>query len=372
MKPLLARLLTTLLLFIEALVCLAIDHDSDDTKNVQGVVVDSETGEPLPFAHVYAGDIRTVTNIDGEFTLTVPNKENTPIEVSFMGYETANIDETKEDLVVKLKPSSIQLEAVTVKTGESIMWDVFNNLQLNYEFRQKAMNCYYKETLEDSAGYYYLAEGVLEVFQPNDVSPDKTKISPVKVRKQEFKTMNNDITMIRGHASDMLQSLERREKSFIHQDNFKHYEYTFEGLSSYKGSEVFIVKFEPTNKKAKSRGILYVDAASHAVIKAEYFPLLNSYTLWDEVSWVEEFSSKQGIYTLDRVMYKGNWSNFEQKLEYTAMLVVTESEVVSVPPALGLLLDDRDVFAEATTDFSEAFWEDYNFIKLSSNEKSTF
>lgn len=71
-------------------------------------------------------------------------------------------------------------------------------------------------------------------------------------------------------------------------------------------------------------------------------------------------------------MYKGSWTHFHQEMEYAAMLVVTESEVIKVPPALGLLLDDRDVFAEAATDFSEAFWEEHNFIKLSSSEKNTF
>lgn len=54
------------------------------------------------------------------------------------------------------------------------------------------------------------------------------------------------------------------------------------------------------------------------------------------------------------------------------MLVVTQSEVVTAPPALGLLLEGKGVFAEAASDFSEAFWGDHNFIKLISSEKSTF
>lgn len=297
MIPQFARLHITFLLIFSALLCFAI-NDPDDKKNVQGIVVDGETGEPLPFAHVYAGGIRTVTNIDGEFTITLPKEDHVTIEVSFIGYETSTIVQAEEKLTVKLQPSSIQLEAVTVRTGESIVWEVFKNLKLNYEFRQKSMTCYYKETLEDTAGFYYLAEGILDVFQPNDVSLDKTEISPIKVRKQAFKEMNSDITMIRGHASDMLRSLERREKSFIHQDNFKHYEYSFEGLSSYNGSEVFIVKFEPIDKRGKSRGMLYIDSESHAVIKAEYFPLLNSYTLWDEVSWIERvFTETRHLHT---------------------------------------------------------------------------
>lgn len=135
------------------------------------------------------------------FTITIPRKEYNPIEVSFIGYETTNITEAKEELVIKLQPSAVQLEAETVRTGESIIMNVFNNLKLNCEFRQKALTCYHKETVEDSAGFYYLAEGILEVFQPNDVSLEKTEISPVKVRKQEFKSMNSDMTMIRGYAS---------------------------------------------------------------------------------------------------------------------------------------------------------------------------
>ncbi len=346
---------------------------NNNPDKIQGVVLDKETQEPLPFAHVVIGDIRTVTNVDGEFAITIPEATGQELAVSFIGYKTYKcpVDLADKRFQISLEPSLTQLQAVEVTTGESILEKVFNTLRLNYELDQQHMVCYYKESLAETSGLYYLAEGILDVFQPSDVSSEDIEISPIKTRKQEFMPIDEELVLVHGHASDMLESIVRREKSFVQEDNFRHYDYQYEGISEYNGEEVLIISFEPNSKKANTRGFLYVDGESYAVIKAEYFPLVEGHPFWDEVSWTEEFSKTGVMWNLNRVTYSGKWTLDEVQYMYESMLVVNESQVVDVPPALGLLLGEKDVFFDAASDFSEDFWEEHNYIKLSKEEKST-
>jgi hypothetical protein len=105
-------------------------------NRVEGIVIDGETGETLPSAHVviestYRG---TITNADGHFSLKV---HQWPVTLSFrfIGYETREITLNKapsEPLRVVLQPRYVEMDEVVV-TGEdpavSIMRKVIEKKQ---------------------------------------------------------------------------------------------------------------------------------------------------------------------------------------------------------------------------------------------------
>ncbi|MBK5721825.1 SusC/RagA family TonB-linked outer membrane protein [Dysgonomonas sp. Marseille-P4677] len=81
---------------------------------IQGVVVD-ENGETLPGATVTVQGTNaggTMTGENGQFSLIVDNQDINLI-VSYIGYET-QIVELRSSALIKLKPSSLQLEDVVV------------------------------------------------------------------------------------------------------------------------------------------------------------------------------------------------------------------------------------------------------------------
>ncbi|MEM9327576.1 MAG: carboxypeptidase-like regulatory domain-containing protein [Bacteroidota bacterium] len=342
--------------------------------SVRGKVVDKDSQESLPFAHVQIGEIRTVTNLDGDFNILIKSNEASEIHVSFIGYIAykAPLDPNETELRIELSPTVTELEAVVVKTGRSIVEDVIRNLPTNYILENQFMTCYYKESIKQQEKFSYLAEGILDVFQPSEVSNEKTLISPVRTRKQESEAAKDNMVLVYGHASDMLQSLVRREKSFISSDMLDHYEYEYMGASTYDGRNVFIVDFEPKTRKGSSRGKMYIDETSYAIIKAEYSPLLRTNTLWDEVHWVEEFDADiDGIWDLNRVTYAGTWYQDDLLYTYNSLLVVNESEIVTEVPHFDIVLGDRDVFYDAAGDFSDEFWTGHNYIKLNKSELSS-
>lgn len=85
----------------------------DDGKTVGGTVLD-ENGEPVIGAtvSVKGTNLVTVTDIDGRFELKVPN--SSILSVSYLGYTTAEVPATGENLTISLKPDERQLAEVVV------------------------------------------------------------------------------------------------------------------------------------------------------------------------------------------------------------------------------------------------------------------
>lgn len=85
----------------------------DDGKTVGGTVLD-ENGEPVIGATVTVKgtNLVTVTDIDGHFELKVPN--GSILSVSYLGYTTAEVPATGENLTISLKPDERQLAEVVV------------------------------------------------------------------------------------------------------------------------------------------------------------------------------------------------------------------------------------------------------------------
>lgn len=338
------------------------------STTVTGIVKDSETQEPIPFAHIVLGDIISLSNIDGEFVIAAhADLEKTNLQVSVMGYELGEkqIESTEDFHTIYLKPSTVVLEEVTIMSGHVLMKDVFNRFHLNYEVSRQHMIGYYKEDLHGADSIYYIAEGIVDIYIPPNIEYNQTLVSPIKTRKKVFKPIEDQITFLKGNASDMAKSSIWRKDSFLNGKNRKNYDFIYSGMDKIGDRDVFIVEFEPINSKGDTSGKIFIEEKSLAVVKLEYRPHIKRTTLWNEVTWTEEFYEKNGIYELFRVSYNGSWEDNIREYVYTALLVVNETTPASVIPQGKELLSENDsFFHEAADDFSEEFWEGYNHMKL--------
>ncbi len=94
-------------------------------RHLGGVVVDSETGETLPFSNVFvrATLIGVQTDFDGHFSLMVPARYDT-LRFSAMGYDEqfrviSQIKGGRDSLVIKMRPDNISIEEITVKPDDA-------------------------------------------------------------------------------------------------------------------------------------------------------------------------------------------------------------------------------------------------------------
>lgn len=340
---------------------------TNDPASIKGVIKDKETNEPIPFAHVVVGDIINVSNIDGEFVISAKDiTDADELKISYMGYDAYHeeLHEIKDFYTIYLEPSTIQLDEVVVMTGRSLMETVFDRFHLNYEMDRQHMIGYYKESMSDWNSLYYLAEGIMDIYVPSNV--DKLKealVRPIRTRKKVFRDVDIINEVLGGNASDMAQSSIWRKGSFLHPKNRDNYDYQYAGYTNMGDHEVFIVEFEPINKKGNTHGKIYVDYESHAILKIEYFPILKDWAFWESVSWTEEYEKRNGIYELFSVSFDGISTHNE--FNYHALLVVNECfSIDEIPNEYRLLSSQHSFFEEAAEDFSDSFWNGFNFMKL--------
>lgn len=95
---------------------------------IKGTVVDAETTQPVPFAHVFIANttIGAVTDENGRFDFRDTHEGPGQLIVSFLGYETFSLQLSAArkpgSLQIRLKPSQAALETVTVAATEDKEW----------------------------------------------------------------------------------------------------------------------------------------------------------------------------------------------------------------------------------------------------------
>lgn len=344
---------------------------TDPNFTVKGIVKDKVTNEPIPFAHVVVGDIVNVSNIDGEFIISSKSLEDqdTRLMVSYIGYNEFQkpIEEMGAYQTIYLEPSVTSLEEVTVMTGPSVMQEVFDRFHINYPMERQHMVGYYRESMKNWQETYYVAEGIMDIYAPNDL--DKVKqplVKPLRTRKKVFKELSLDEDILEGNASDMAHSSIWRKESFLSSKNRNNYDFFYAGVTTMGQHEVYIVEFEPNNAKGNTKGKLYIEEESYAIIKIAYHPILDDWKFWESVSWTEEYEQRGGHFEMVSVTFQGNSTN--HTYQYDAHLVINESEPINyLPNKYGLLDQSDSFFEEAEDNFSDDFWTGFNFMKLDSN-----
>jgi len=346
----------------------------EKSLSVKGIVIDKETNEPIPFAHVMIGNVVNVSNIEGEFIISSTNLSHTEanLKVSYMGYNDYEkpISDLSTYHQIFLEPSLTLLDEVVVKTGSSIMEEVFDRFHLNYEMGSQHMIGYYMESMSNHEGPNYIAEGIMDIYTPSNM--DKYSyplVQPLRTRKKVFKEVDAIDDVLGGNASDMAHSSIWRQGSFLAPNNRKNYDFYYGGTISLSSNNVFIIEFEPKNAKGDTRGKLYVDEENLAIIRIEYTPILDDWTFWESVSWIEEYELRNGLFEMVSVSFEGTSTNHE--FDYQALLVINESRTIDQLPSDISLLDHYDsFFYEAKEDFSDTFWVGFNFMKLDNSIKN--
>lgn len=109
---------------------------------VHGHVIDSETGQELPFVAIYLGPDRgALTNLDGDFTLEAQKGET--LQFSYIGYEKLQLLAEDCPAVVKMKPLAAVLREVTIMSGTDLLELVAQRLNKEFGRSRKKQNTFF-------------------------------------------------------------------------------------------------------------------------------------------------------------------------------------------------------------------------------------
>jgi len=99
---------------------------------VSGRVIDAETNEPIPYVNIgfQHSLVGTISENDGSFYLNTTKATDTLI-ISSLGYEVMHLyilTGQEQNLIIKLLPKSISLEAVVVTPGENPAFEILRRI----------------------------------------------------------------------------------------------------------------------------------------------------------------------------------------------------------------------------------------------------
>ena len=115
--------------------------------HIKGRVVDAETGEPLPYANVYADDKNgTLTNADGYFHLLT--SEGARVRFTYIGYQQMTRPAQQAQGTLRMKPLSRDLGQVTVRPYDpaELVGEIIRRLDESYKKGRGERGLYFYRT----------------------------------------------------------------------------------------------------------------------------------------------------------------------------------------------------------------------------------
>jgi hypothetical protein len=373
-----------------------------DYQTIKGKVVDVETGTPLVFAAVTVAEsnIAIITNIDGEFTLKIPNDLLTKnLVVSYIGYKnkTVPISSMRDNgykNTIQLETAPIPIKEIIVKPvdPDDVVRKMIGRLSRNFETVPNLMTAFYRETIRKNKTYVSIGEAVVEVFKApynSDVRFDGTRI--YKGRKNsDVEKMDTVLFKLQGGPVSVLQlDIAKNTESILTMDAMDYYDYSLASVVEIDGKPNYVINFlqKPNVDQPLFMGTLYIEMESFALSEAEFgFNLsdkdaassifIRKKPLGMEVTpeiatYRTKYRQTNGVwhftYSRAEVKFKVDWKKKLFNTYYTTMSEIavtdrTDQEVIKF--AGKERLKYSDVFSDKVGAFADPdFWGDYNVIE---------
>ncbi len=376
--------------------------DQQSVLSIKGKVVDKETQNPLVFASVTLKEtnIATITNIDGEFIIKIPEGETTKsLEFTFLGYKNKEISlsEMKNNgykNVISMEAAPIPIKEIIVKPVDPdyIVERTIASIPQNYTDVPNLMTGFYRETIRKNRTYVSIGEALVEIFKApynSDLRYDAARIykgrkstDVVKADTVLFKLQGGPVTSL---ELDMIKNPEL----VLTRESMKYYSYSLSGVVEIDNKPHYVIDFiqKPEVEIPLFMGKLYIETTTFALTSAEFgFNLSNKeaaaslfikkkplgMNVTPEVATYMVKYREQGgkwyfAYSRAEVKFKCIWKKRLFKTTYTTMSEIavtdrTDKEVIKF--ANKDKIKFTDVFSDKVSDFADVeFWGDYNVIE---------
>jgi hypothetical protein len=349
-------------------------------------VVDKETGKPIPFASVgIVGTAKgTSTNLDGWFSLAVENK--VPIKITCIGYESVQLSSLEFIEEIQLSPEAVQLKDVVVFSKgvhpEKIVRKAIQRVSDNFPSQSFFQSFFYRHYCQDDDRYGRLIEAYVDVWRHQgyrdfrSAAGQREELRVVQMRRSLDRT-----TIAQSHTphsvdnilmADMAayQSSETGQPFDFYaglnnlRTDILQYDFTFGGITSLDGSEVFEIKFQyPKTLPADApkypaglRGSMYITTEKMAIVKFEETRYKGNDTIRSSA-----FYQQQGSYYYPyRLIRDGGTYRDGKKVHW--FHVEMSSTEISLDPArrfASKLPDSNELLA---LQYDSAYWQQHSAL----------
>ncbi|MBR6128240.1 MAG: carboxypeptidase-like regulatory domain-containing protein, partial [Bacteroidaceae bacterium] len=128
--------------------------------SVSAVVIDAETGEPVPYASIYvSSSCGTISNYDGEFSLECLPSD--VLRISSIGYQRVSHQASHLPDTILMKPISSTLRELTVLGTDDLLYRLVRKMQKETKKYKKTASNYFFRLTTQYPGTDELAEAFL-------------------------------------------------------------------------------------------------------------------------------------------------------------------------------------------------------------------
>ena len=250
---------------------------------VRGVVLNSETHEPVVFASVFirGTNIGTVSNSNGKFLIKIPLQyAHRKLGISSIGFKTKYVDVNLLNKVVNkvyLDPAVIPIKEVIIRHLDPvhILTAAVEKIPENYSVKPVMMTGFYRESIRKNKKYLSVAEAVLKIFKTaygkNVFSNDRVTI--FKGRKAEYAKRRDTIAVKfqGGPLSLSYLDIVKNNGDILSKDIYDDYDYHIDGVIMLDKRETYVIRFDQKDTVSIPlfKGTIYVDAQSLAIAGME-------------------------------------------------------------------------------------------------------
>jgi len=266
---------------------------------IEGRVIDKETREPVPFASIGIMGLPrgTSSNINGEFTLSVPDVFT--LKVTCVGYESVIINSVGANFdIIELEPVATHLEEVVILAKEvnarKVVRKAFTHIRDNYNTKSFLQRYFYRQYSKTDSVYDRLVEASVDVWKPQGYKTQRTAAGDKEaIRINQLRRSLDIEGMVQGRTpisigyvlnTDIVayQAAEPGNHAKIFDDisslkvDFEKYNFTFDGVTRYDGEEVYKIKYQRKKDSILTTsgyipapsvyGSLYITTHSHAFV----------------------------------------------------------------------------------------------------------
>lgn len=370
---------------------------------ITGVIIDSESDEPLPFATIGLKNTGkgTVTNASGEFGLKIlPEWSEDTLMISYLGYLGREIPVEKtlgNNFTIRMRREFISIPEIIIRTQvpQEIIYKATSAISRNYGNTPAFLTGFYREGVIKKQELQNYSEAILSIYKSpytGSLYGDQIKIFKSRKIENVDRTDTLAVRLKAGLSTCLELDGVRNIFDFISRESMPEYKYIISDIVTLDEEAAYVIDFEQREgvDLPLYRGSLYINTDDFAILHAD-FELHPKYISKMKSSFIS--SSSRGFDTWPQtVKYSVSYRKFNNRyflnhvrgdLVFTSKqkrkLFNSQFNVFFELAITGLSTEnvsrfDREelapihsVFSRTITSYDPDFWENQDFLRPEEN-----
>ncbi|WKK65306.1 carboxypeptidase-like regulatory domain-containing protein [Lutimonas zeaxanthinifaciens] len=260
---------------------MAQDTGSSGFGEYKGMVMDGKSKKTLEYASITVSNsnISTISNLDGEFLLKVPdNLKNESVIISYLGYNNKVISLSSfgsDVMKIMMEESFEELPDVNLVEVEAVkvVKKVIEQRKVNSYQDPLIVKAFYRESIKKRRTYASLAEAVVDVYKSQRGTQGDYATLERSRKSTDYRKIDTLVIKLQGGPyNNLSMDMMRNKDLFFTGDMFEIYKFTFDKMINLDDRNVYVIDFvqRPSIVEPFYEGKLYVDTESYALVKSVF------------------------------------------------------------------------------------------------------